>query len=369
MHEESDLVDYSVQDINEMEVAGSQEGDLNIIVLWDKLLDEDVILEIAQDPNGNNDTIISSIIDDDGEVIPPEGLNMGSEETLEDFLRWAFKNYPAEQYGLIFWDHGNGPLGVMPDTGFVKHCCGGLQVWEIRNACQTVLSENIDDSISFIGFDCCLMSWIETAYCLKDICTAGIASEMTEPLWGWQYDIPLVYLRDNIESCGVEELCELFVNTYLQHVDWAGRTLAAWRSAEVDTNVIPALNNFSNNLIEALPTYRDQLEMTWINLFNWGEDCNQSHVKDLGNFALNVWGNLDYPENLRNSANQLVVSIQDAMIIHDNFGPPNICPDMETGWEIWFPNDYDDWQTRQWAYQQLGFDLTNWDDFLNAFDE
>lgn len=374
MHEESDLVTYSVQDINEMEVAGSLEGRLNIIVLWDKLQGEDVILEVAHDPNGDDDNIVSPTINDYGEVIPPEGLNMASEETLEKFLRWSFKNYPAKQYGLIFWDHGNGPIGLEPENGFVKYCCGGLQVWAIRNACQTVLSESTNCEFSFIGFDCCLMSWIETAYCLKDVCLAGIASELPEPLWGWRYQEPLVYLRDNISTCSVNELCELFVDSYLAHVTYFGWTLAAWRSEKLNSDVIPAINEFSNCLIAALSTDREHISGARFTTGLWGGDlegtCNQEHVKDLGYFAKEISQDYNLPEYLRNSADNLVDAIEGAMIRHGHFGSVTIfCPLNETGWEIWFPNDYDDCQSRQFAYQQLGFSETNWDDFLNAFDE
>ncbi|MBQ1490818.1 MAG: hypothetical protein IIZ39_02560 [Blautia sp.] len=30
--------------------------------------------------------------------------------TLTDFITWTAKNYPADRYGLIFWDHGGGSL-------------------------------------------------------------------------------------------------------------------------------------------------------------------------------------------------------------------------------------------------------------------
>ena len=39
-----------------------------------------------------------------------EALNMGSGETLTTLLRYGKENYPAEDYALILWDHGGGPL-------------------------------------------------------------------------------------------------------------------------------------------------------------------------------------------------------------------------------------------------------------------
>ena len=35
-------------------------------------------------------------------------VNSGDGATLTDFGTWAVKNYPADHYGLIMWDHGGG---------------------------------------------------------------------------------------------------------------------------------------------------------------------------------------------------------------------------------------------------------------------
>ena len=36
--------------------------------------------------------------------------SMGDPNTLVDFINYAYKNYKAEKYSLIFWDHGGGPI-------------------------------------------------------------------------------------------------------------------------------------------------------------------------------------------------------------------------------------------------------------------
>ena len=37
--------------------------------------------------------------------------SMGKQSTLQDFLVWGVKNYPAKKYAVIFWDHGAGAKG------------------------------------------------------------------------------------------------------------------------------------------------------------------------------------------------------------------------------------------------------------------
>src|SRR5580700_3344947 len=33
---------------------------------------------------------------------------MGSQATLESFLRWSMRSFPADHYFVIIWDHGQG---------------------------------------------------------------------------------------------------------------------------------------------------------------------------------------------------------------------------------------------------------------------
>ena len=41
------------------------------------------------------------------EIIPEEEADMDDPEVLKDFIDWGLKKYPADRYGLIFWNHGN----------------------------------------------------------------------------------------------------------------------------------------------------------------------------------------------------------------------------------------------------------------------
>ena len=39
-----------------------------------------------------------------------EALNMGEPDTLTQLLRFGQDSYPAEDYALILWNHGGGPM-------------------------------------------------------------------------------------------------------------------------------------------------------------------------------------------------------------------------------------------------------------------
>jgi len=367
-------------DLNEMEVVGSVDGILNIVALYDrKDTADDWILEIAKDPNGFNGYLISPHIDDGGAVIPPGGLDMGNGETMENFLRWAMENYPARNYAITTIAHGDGPFGVEPEPIEFFKVCGGLSMWEIRDACQTVLDEHPDmDKIAMIGFNSCLMSYIETGYVLKDVCEVCVASEMVIPLNpDLPYHLFLQYLLDNIETCTPVELGAEIVATYMSEVSsyGSGYTLATWESDQMDLNAIPALNAFADELILALPDYKTLILNCSYQTGSWGSGwpfCNQYWVKDIGVFAEVVNESTTLPQSLRDAAYDLVVSIEETMIVHDHAGTGGTtCPYDETGWQIWFPTNYsnNDWATHRADYASLGFTETSWDDFLDALDD
>lgn len=109
--------------------------------------------------------------------------NMGESYTLAGFLAYCKENYPAEQFGLILWDHGGGPMlgyGLDEQTGDL------LEMSEIVDALEEAGFTG-RDKLEFLGFDACLMGAVETGWCLKDSAKYLIASQETEPGWGWNY--------------------------------------------------------------------------------------------------------------------------------------------------------------------------------------
>lgn len=125
-----------------------------------------------------------------------EVLSMGEAESLTRFLQYGYDNYKSESYSLILWDHGNGPvMGYGSDLQYGKDA---LTLPEI----QTALMESpfgSEEKLSFIGFDACLMASAELACMVDEFADYMIASQETEPGFGWNYQF-------------LEQCCK--VNTY-----------------------------------------------------------------------------------------------------------------------------------------------------------
>lgn len=119
-------------------------------------------------------------------------LDTTAPETLADFISWGTKNYPADRYMLIMWDHGAGPV-----YGF------GVDEWQSEDAALTLdemkqaLDANKDVHFDFIGMDCCIMSSLETYYALTPYCDYAIMSEDFEPGVGWSYANWMAKLEEN----------------------------------------------------------------------------------------------------------------------------------------------------------------------------
>ena len=112
--------------------------------------------------------------------------NMGNKSmtdpaTLSEFIKYCAKNYTANRYELIFWDHGGGSVsGFGYDQRFPKS--GSMSLTGINTALK-----NGGVKFDFIGFDACLMASAETALMLSQYGDYMIASEETEPGVGWYY--------------------------------------------------------------------------------------------------------------------------------------------------------------------------------------
>lgn len=144
--------------------------------------------------------------------------SMGKSETLADFVAWGLENYPAENMGLVFWNHGGGSIsGVCFDEKYDKD---SLSLREIDSALNSIY-DKMPEKFEFIGFDACLMSTLETANILVPYANYMFASEETEPGGGWNYTDILNFLAENPDANGAE-LGEMQVESYVNHCDGTG---------------------------------------------------------------------------------------------------------------------------------------------------
>ena len=139
----------------------------------------------------------------------PEDTCMSEGQNLTDFIVWGTKNFPADRYMLVLWDHGGGVASGygQDDVNIRKTENGGntMASSEFINALQEA-----DTKFELLGFDACLMQDLEIAAAVEPYADYYLASEEVEGGYGWYYTTPFGALAENpglsIEDFSVELL-------------------------------------------------------------------------------------------------------------------------------------------------------------------
>lgn len=171
-------------------------------------------------------------------------LNMGDSQTLAEFVRYGVSNYQSDEYGLILWNHGAGPL-----VGYgIDELHGDLlEMSELKSALSSAGFGN-SKKLEFLGFDACLMGSIETAWEVKDYANYLIASQETEPGCGWDYS----FLKQLNHYDSGKDIGKCIVDSYFVACEKIARENPAMESdltlSCMDLSRIGKVENSLNNL-------------------------------------------------------------------------------------------------------------------------
>lgn len=112
-----------------------------------------------------------------------EDTYMSNPNTLKNFIIWGTKNYPANRYALVLWNHGSGSV---EGFGLDQNNNRTLKLTNIKTALEEAYKVT-GVKFDLIGFDACLMATLETANILAPYSNFMVASEEVEPGHGWDY--------------------------------------------------------------------------------------------------------------------------------------------------------------------------------------
>jgi len=140
------------------------------------------------------------------------GTCMSDPETLREFIVWAKRNYAADRYMLVLWDHGGGFASGYGVDDLNKRSDGE----EVMSASE-IIGAIKDAGVKFdvIGFDACLMQNVEYACALEPFADYYLASEETEPGTGWFYTAGFGKLAAD-PTLSTEEFAKAMISSYDQ---------------------------------------------------------------------------------------------------------------------------------------------------------
>lgn len=216
-----------------------------------------------------------------------EDDNMGSSQTLIEFLKWGNETYPADDRMVVIWGQGGTSVGGIAYDA--RHDYDSLTPGEIAYA----LSKS-GEHYSMIGLDGCMMSSLETAAAISPYATYLTASEEIMPC-SWDYRMWLEFAAQNPTCTPLDigkKICDSYYN---KCVDISQEDYVA--IAVVDLSKTTALLQAFDGLAGKLTTCPDSLNgytqfadnMSNVHLLG-GKTTEEgfSNMVDLGDFSRQI---------------------------------------------------------------------------------
>lgn len=174
-------------------------------------------------------------------------VDMGSQATLQSFLEWGVKTYPADKYIVVLWDHGGGINGGIGSDEITKNA---LSVPVIQASLQTV-SQTQKIKFEMVGFDACLMANAEVAASLANSTKYMVASQDVEPGWGWDWNGFLKFVTDKPAATG-KDIGVAIADSYLGKMNIHKQTVTL---SVTDLSKVAALSAATDGFATALQKY------------------------------------------------------------------------------------------------------------------
>jgi hypothetical protein len=396
---DNSLASAGLVDLNEMKKAGSDDN-INIVAQFD---------------NGKNHRTSRFVLTKGGsldkDVVKSLGrTNTGDPAVLIDFINWAVTSFPADQYALVVWNHGNGwddediyraavdrgittvrrgtvvekrgrkrvgldhlrVLGqnrwrralfasslekAIADRGIAydddaRDFLDNAEMKEVVAAANKVMGQKID----VLGMDACLMSMVEVIYELRDSICYSVASEETEPGDGWPYG---AILRTLAAKPGMppRDLATAIVEKYVaSYSSDQTVTQAACDVAALQT-VTNALNDLAKDLSSSLLDQAARSAILQARV--QAQAYERADYVDLADFCILLAADASVPQFVTPCQN-VVQAVQKTVVSHGGTGDRKA---NSHGLSIYFPM-----KGVSQLYERLDFcSSSTWDEFLTAF--
>ncbi len=243
---DNSLASYASYNINDMAAGLASFSGVNVLVQWDKPSDNKT-WRYKITPGGKIDA---------GTLSSEMGYNPAKE--LVSAMDWAIKNYPANNYALILWDHGSGIEDFLPgsrniinDSSWLNFMPSlterGILYDDSQSTCLTnqgltnaltQIKQLLGKNLDLIAMDACLMAMVEVTYQMKGLVNIFVGSQQTIPGYGFPYSQFINPLSLNPAGITTLKLAQSMVssykNFYTSQMSTPDFTLSAINVASID---------------------------------------------------------------------------------------------------------------------------------------
>ena len=186
-------------------------------------------------------------------------------ETLKGFVDYSVKNFPAEKYDLILWDHGGGTTGGFALDNRRQQLLFGANTMSFSQIIGALKNNKVvdkngdgkqDATFDFVNFDACLMGSTEITLAIADYTDHYIASPEIVPGRGQLYKGWLELLRDE-PSMDASKLGKKLVDDFVAYYDagYKDGTRQEGTMASINTKAL-----LESDFVQALSAIGDALK-------------------------------------------------------------------------------------------------------------
>lgn len=243
----NDLDPFGDLNVNQMEQAAGNPN-VRFVVQWKQAVIQGesespsfigtrrYLLNHDTDPNHINSTLVQDM---------GTGVDMGSWQTLHDFVVWGQTFYPSDRTVLVIWNHGNGwhrgintdaTRGVSYDDDFLT----SIQTWELNQALGT-------SHVDILAWDASLMQMLEVDNEIRDKSTLIVGSEESPPGAGYPYNTIFKHF-DDAPDAPTLTLSKAFVDETLKAYDTTNKIT----QSVIEGDKLAALSTAVDGLGQAL---------------------------------------------------------------------------------------------------------------------
>ena len=282
-----------------------------------------------------------------------EQYNLGDPSTLSNFIKYAYDNYKADKYDLIFYNHGGAIDGAIYDD--ISKDNLSLQDMEKALADSPF---NKNNKLDAVLFRTCLNGTIELSNIFSQYADYLIGSE--EVSWGSKYSSVLDFLNevtkdDNGRNFGIK-----FVKSYEKQMSEIDpyNTIKHTYSV-IDLSKIDKVNKELDNYIKELDLSKNYADIVKIrtNAYQYGQDAPNYDMIDLYDFVSKS------SKFSTNNGQNLLNALEDA-IIYNSTNENN-----SHGLSIYFPYKGGKGQKYKFieeVYSHLNYS-NNYKEFIKSF--
>jgi hypothetical protein len=303
---DNDLDGAGVVDLGEMKRVGSN-ARVNIVAQFDRAGKNAATKRYFL---RKGTTLAKDVVASLGET------NMGDPNVLQDFLAWGAKNYPAQRYMVVIWNHGAGwddeniyrsvRRGLKRNVAYKKSAVGetvrgaagavpmarvramskrpfkrALFSTTIQQAVQkraiafddqaedfldnielkrvlTAAKKTFGGKIDVLGMDACLMNMVEVAYQVRNTAQVLVGSQEVEPADGWPYHTVLRELARKPDVTPAE-VANVIVARYLASYKPNEGVTQSALDLSASTRLEGAIDKLSASLLKELPGEATQI--------------------------------------------------------------------------------------------------------------